>query len=98
YAYQWYRNGVAVKGATKQSYVLTSADKSKTVAVRVIVSKKTVGKTTYTRVVLPTTTPVDYTIKPDAANPPRVFGGSWQVGSAIGLADLNFTDAAGAPL
>lgn len=90
YAYQWYRNGVAISGATKQSYVLSQSDKDKAVNVRVIVSKKVVGSTTYTSVVLPTTTPVDYSVKPATVSPPRISGGSWQVGTMVGVYDLNF--------
>lgn len=33
--FQWYRNGVAIKGATSQSYKVTSADKGKWLKVRV---------------------------------------------------------------
>jgi hypothetical protein len=39
YQYQWYRNGVAISGATKSSYKLTSSDSSKTIAVKVKASR-----------------------------------------------------------
>lgn len=35
FTYQWYRNGTAIKGATKSSYKLTSASVGKTITVRV---------------------------------------------------------------
>jgi hypothetical protein len=37
--YQWYRSGSAIKGATKSTYVLVSADKGKTIKVKVTGSK-----------------------------------------------------------
>ena len=48
FKYQWYRNGTAIKGATKSSYKLTSADKGKTIKVKVTGAKagyKTKSKT-----------------------------------------------------
>jgi arabinogalactan endo-1,4-beta-galactosidase len=39
YSYQWYRNGVAIPGATHATYKLTSADKGKNVAVKVTAKK-----------------------------------------------------------
>jgi parallel beta-helix repeat protein len=35
YAYQWYRNGVAIKGATKSTHTATATDKGKKLTVRV---------------------------------------------------------------
>jgi hypothetical protein len=35
YSYRWYRNGVAISGATKYTYKLTSSDKGKKITVRV---------------------------------------------------------------
>lgn len=46
--YQWYRNGKAIKGATKITYVTTSSDRGKTLTFRVTGSKsgyKTVSVT-----------------------------------------------------
>jgi subtilisin family serine protease len=40
FTYQWRRNGLPIKGATKASYVLTTVDLSKMVSVEVIVSNK----------------------------------------------------------
>ncbi len=37
--YQWYRNGVAIKGATAAKYKLTTADRAKNITVRVTGSK-----------------------------------------------------------
>jgi len=39
YQYQWYRNGVAISGATKSSYKLTSSESSKKIAVKVKASR-----------------------------------------------------------
>lgn len=39
YSYQWYRNGKAIKGATKSSYKLASADRRKTVKLKVTAKK-----------------------------------------------------------
>ncbi len=38
-SYQWYRNGKAIKKATKSSYKLTKSDKGKRITVKVTVSK-----------------------------------------------------------
>ena len=38
-SYRWYRNGVAVKGATKSSYKLHSADRNKVITIKVTGSK-----------------------------------------------------------
>lgn len=38
-SWQWYRNGVAITGATKTSYKLTKADKGKKLTVRVVGSR-----------------------------------------------------------
>ena len=38
YSYQWLRGGVAISGATKSSYTLTSKDKGKSISVRVTVA------------------------------------------------------------
>ena len=53
-SYQWLRNGVAIKGATKASYKLTAADKGKKISVRVTGSKTgyvTVVKTSGTKTI-----------------------------------------------
>lgn len=47
YSYQWYRNGKAIKGATKSSYKLAGADRRKTVKVKVT-AKKTAWTTVST--------------------------------------------------
>lgn len=39
YSYQWYRGSAAIKGATHKSYKLTSADKGKTISVRLRATK-----------------------------------------------------------
>ncbi|EMY35853.1 hypothetical protein D477_002176 [Arthrobacter crystallopoietes BAB-32] len=39
YTYQWYRNGVAIKGATHRTYKLTTADNGKKITVRVTARK-----------------------------------------------------------
>ena len=39
YAYQWYRNGVAITGATHVTYTPVALDYGKTISVRVIASK-----------------------------------------------------------
>jgi peptidoglycan hydrolase-like protein with peptidoglycan-binding domain len=39
FSYQWYRSGKALKSATKSTYKLTSADRHKTITVRVSASK-----------------------------------------------------------
>lgn len=44
FGFQWYRNGVAIKGATKQNYTLSSSDRGKYVCVKV--AGKTDGATT----------------------------------------------------
>jgi hypothetical protein len=52
--YQWLRNGVSIKGATKTSYKLTSADKGKKISVKVTGSKSgyvTVVKTSATKTI-----------------------------------------------
>jgi hypothetical protein len=51
-AYRWYRNGAAIKGATKSAYKLTSADRGRVITLRVVVdapyysaaAKTTAGK------------------------------------------------------
>ena len=48
YGYQWYRNGVAISGATHVTYTLTSADKGKTVTLKVTVEKSGYLTTTAT--------------------------------------------------
>jgi len=48
YKYQWYRNGDAIKNATKVNYRLVTADRAKTITVKVTASKtgfKAVSKT-----------------------------------------------------
>ena len=52
--YQWLRNGVAIKGATKATYKLVAADKGKKISVRVTGSKTgyvTVVKTSGTKTI-----------------------------------------------
>jgi hypothetical protein len=44
--YQWYRNGVAISGATASSFVLATTDTNKSITVRVRLSRT--GFTTYT--------------------------------------------------
>ncbi|MGC3953189.1 MAG: leucine-rich repeat domain-containing protein [Propionicimonas sp.] len=44
--YQWYRNGVAIKGATKSSYRLTKASLGKTITVRVRAERKGYARNT----------------------------------------------------
>lgn len=36
YSYQWLRNGIAIKGATRSTYRLTTADKGRKVSVKVV--------------------------------------------------------------
>jgi hypothetical protein len=51
-AYRWYRNGAAIKGATKSAYKLTTADRGRVITLRVVVdapyysaaAKTTAGK------------------------------------------------------
>ena len=50
-AYQWYRDGVAIVGATKSKYTLTQTDRNHDVWVRIITSHAPIGATTYTTVV-----------------------------------------------
>ncbi|MCR6712940.1 MAG: glycoside hydrolase family 9 protein [Demequina sp.] len=40
YSYQWYRNGKAIKGATKSTYTLVKADRGSYLSVKVTVHKK----------------------------------------------------------
>ncbi|MGC4175052.1 glycoside hydrolase family 9 protein [Demequina sp.] len=40
YSYQWYRNGVAIKGATKSTYKLVKADRGTYLSVKVTAHKK----------------------------------------------------------
>jgi hypothetical protein len=47
YAFQWYRSGKAISGATKQSYVVSSSDKGKGLKVRVIGKLGSKTKTAY---------------------------------------------------
>jgi hypothetical protein len=47
-AYQWYRSGVAVSGATRSTYVLAAADLGKTMTVRVTGSRSTYASTSKT--------------------------------------------------
>jgi len=46
YSYQWYRNGAAIKGATKCTYKLTKSDKGKKITVKVT-AKRSGYLTTY---------------------------------------------------
>ncbi len=46
FSYQWYRGTAAIKGATKTSHKLTSADKGKTVSVKVTAKKTGYPSTT----------------------------------------------------
>jgi hypothetical protein len=90
--YQWLRNGVAITGATAISYKLTSADWGKNVNVRV-----TASRSGYTTAVLPLSTPVDYSIRPDTGGtPPYVSGNNWRVGEQVGVYGLNFVTKDGA--
>jgi hypothetical protein len=53
-AYQWLRNGVAIKGATKATYKLAAADKGKKISVKVTGTKPgyvTVAKTSATKTI-----------------------------------------------
>jgi hypothetical protein len=45
--YRWYRNGVAIKGATKRTYKLTAADRRK--RIKVVVKRSRAGHVTTTR-------------------------------------------------
>ena len=52
-AYQWYRSGVAISGATASTYTLTTTDQTKTMTVRVTGTKS--GYTTVARTSAATT-------------------------------------------
>jgi len=52
YKYQWYRDGKAIKGATKQTYALTSKDRSAEIVVAITVSKKAQGPIIWTNRVI----------------------------------------------
>jgi hypothetical protein len=45
--YQWYRNGIKIKKATKSTYKLTKADRGKRITVKVTGKKR--GYHTHTR-------------------------------------------------
>lgn len=47
YAYQWYRDGTKIKGATKSSYTVAKADKGKRITVKVTGKKS--GYTSVTK-------------------------------------------------
>jgi hypothetical protein len=67
--YQWYRNGVAISGATKVSYVLVGADAGKSITLTVKVSR-----TGYTGAT--SSAPAWNTISPGvfSASPPKLSG------------------------
>lgn len=75
YSYQWYRGDAKIKGATKSTYTLTSADRGKQISVQV-----TMKRSNFTQVttVLPRTAPVNYTIMshdaPELTGTPLVGG------------------------
>ena len=83
-AYQWTRNGVAIKKATKSTYKLTSADHAKDV-----VAKITITKSNYTTVVL-TTTLGSYSVVPTTPLP--VITGNPAVGQTLGVAARNYSN------
>ncbi|HEY4151853.1 MAG TPA: zinc-dependent metalloprotease family protein [Pseudolysinimonas sp.] len=47
-AYQWFRSGVAISGATRSTYALTQSDRDKDLSLRIVTSHVAIGSTTYT--------------------------------------------------
>lgn len=82
YAYQWYRGGAAIAKATKKAYTLTAADRSKTLHVRIIVTKLN-----YTSVVL-LSTPTDYSVIRSAA---PSYTGFVRVGELLTVNSATYT-------
>lgn len=84
FTYQWLRDNVAITGATLATYKLTAADTGKDISVRV-----TALSPGYSSVVLPQSTPTDYsiTLDGDPSHVPNVAGTSWQVGTEVELND-----------
>lgn len=95
--YQWLRNGVAITGATKSTYTLTTSDRGKNISLRITTSHAAIGPTSYTTDVR-YSNEHDFSLLPDPVNPPRLYGGAWTVGTFIGLADVNFVDSSGTPV
>ena len=84
--YVWYRNGVAISGATHDTYQLAAVDVSKLISVRVTRTK--LNYTTVTAVSVPT----DYTV---LASGPAVLDASAGVivGNTLGVLPRTFTAA-----
>ncbi|MGV8886088.1 MAG: zinc-dependent metalloprotease family protein [Microbacteriaceae bacterium] len=85
-AYQWYRNGVAISKATKSTFAVTSADRSKTLHVRLIVTKLN-----YTSVVLYSTA-LSYTLVPSV---PASIAGTVRVGETLTASAPTYSTFAG---
>ena len=77
-AFQWYANGVAISGAKKSSYTVTSATVGKTITVRVAISKS--GYTTATVFSAPTAEVIPGVI--ESVSAPRITG-TTKVGSTL---------------
>jgi hypothetical protein len=79
FAYQWLRDGSPITGATAATYKLVTADTDKDVNVRV-----TATRAGYNSLVLPLSTPLDYSIDQDTE--PWTWTNVWQVGSVLAIA------------
>ncbi len=88
--YAWYRNGVAITGATKSTFQLTTSDVGKTISVRVTISKLNMN-------VAPglMSDAVDYSVVADDA---LEITGSVRVGAPLGVDLPEYSTAAAAPL
>jgi hypothetical protein len=91
--YQWLRNGLAIKYATKSTYKLASADRGHTISVRIVTSHAASGSTTYTPVV---TYAEDHDFSMYQSGTPTISvheGAGYAVGSTIEVGSPASTDA-----
>ncbi|MBE7700691.1 hypothetical protein H9623_10305 [Oerskovia sp. Sa1BUA8] len=88
YTYQWKRNGIAIKGATRSTYTLTTADHAKRITFTV--TAKRTGYTTTTR----TSTATATVVKPFTTTKAPTITGTARVGSTLRATAPTWTPAA----
>ena len=84
YSYQWYRGSVAIKKATKSTYLLTNADLNKSLFVKI-----TTKRSNYTSVVR-SSEPTNYTVTPSSAIP--TFSGNVAIGQVLTVNEREYTN------